>query len=218
MDPAFQANYRKKKRKPRSKKLDRKTAQAVKNIVQAQLAPVIEKKHKDTSISVSNASTFNQYLNLTAITQGDSDTTRDGDRVTIDSIQLRFKLQCIDSTNVQRLVLVQWHEDTVLANAALSTILQYSSSIPNDIYSPYQIDKNSKFKVLWDRTFTQVLTQESDQISVNVFINKGFKKEIQFTNAASSGVGHIFLLYVSDSTVTAHPTIQGWARVRYYDG
>ena len=51
-------------------------------------------------------------VDLTAITQGDSDTTRDGDRVMLKEVTFRWVAQVGDAYNLVRVILFQYVPDS----------------------------------------------------------------------------------------------------------
>lgn len=207
-----------KKKRMRKAKLRPRTANAVKAIVRAEMAPLVEKKHFDTAFtSQAIDGTFSQFFDLSNIPQGTADTQRIGDKIYLESIQFKFMLQSPDNWSYTRVQLVQWNEDTAVANVSMGTTLQSATTIPRDLCSPIQIDKGSKFKILYDKLFSQVLSAETQDVSFSLFKNKGFKRVIEYGNSVTSGMSHIFLLVCSNSALVPHPTIDGWARLRYRD-
>lgn len=207
-----------KKKRMKKAHLRPRTANAVKAIVKAAIAPIMEKKHFDTAFtSYGMDNSFSQFTDLSMIPQGVLDTQRIGDTVYIESIQFKFIVQSPDNWNYSRIQLIQWHEDTAFSNPSMAITLQSATTIPRDLVSPLQIDKNQKFTILYDKLFGQVAAAETQDISISLYKDKGFKRKLEFTNSSTTGMGHFFLLVSSNSNVVPNPTLDGWVRIRYRD-
>lgn len=217
-EKAFRVKRRRRRRR-RGRGLNRKQVAMVKSVVNKKLASEIELKHYDQIVNTSNDFAFTNSLSLFDPTQGVGDTQRVGDVVNLKSIFLRFVLSGVDATNIQRLQVIQWMEDTTVATPNMSITLQHTSgaTVAPEILSPLQIDKKYRYKVLWDKSFSHVFDSETRQQIYEVFISKGFARKVEFTNASTSGLNKIYLLFISDSQAVAHPTIEGYSRIRYSD-
>lgn len=209
-----------KRRKKAYNALKTKQKQEVLNLIDKKMAVALEKKHVDVLSNGSVASGFTQTVDLTPIAQGISDTQRIGDQIDLCSIQGRYALSvgAGDGTNIMRVSVVQWLEDTSVTGTPIyGDILQYSTS-PADIVSPWELDKNKRYRVLWDKLFTLVEGADTAVQIIEFYINKGFQKKIQYTNGATTGIGKIYLMFESDSVLASHPQLSGYSRVRYFDG
>lgn len=213
-------SYQKIKRKKRVKynALSKPQKQLVRKMIDSEFNEKLELKHKDTYMGYTVSTAFNQTLDLTPITQAVADTSRIGDVIDLVSVQGRFVLTAADSTNIMRIMVIQWNEDSSVSAPTLLSVLQHTTgSFPEDILSPYLLDKDHKYKVLWDKSYNLNLTGDLKQILVEFYLNRGFRKKVQFTEASTTGVGKIYMLYISDSTGPSHPAINGFCRLRYYD-
>ena len=102
------------------------------------------------------ASTFTSAINysgtiqsLCDISQGDTDTTRDGDALTMSSLEIRGHWVVGDAYNVCRIMLIQWFPTDGVA-PTVSQILFNSGNI----YAPISVkahDYRQQFAVLYDK-------------------------------------------------------------------
>ncbi len=107
---------------------------------------------------------------LTNIRQGDTTFSRDGSQCKVTSVQGRGIIQhnplAIDT--VVRLLLVLDRQ----TNQAIymTSDLLLDTALIESLISPYNLDNKSRFKVLWDRTFT--LSQNSKTVTAFKFYKK----------------------------------------------
>lgn len=222
--------YRRRKRY-RGKGLNKKQAVAVKAIVNRKLNDVIEMKHHDVPMNEEEIGCFGvqatTYMyNLTSIAQSVTDTTRIGDSFILKSItgKLWFKIGTTPQVRqtVVRMILFQWKEDNNVAVPTYSDILQDPTGVPGSVLLPYKLDKNRKYKILYDKKFALSLNGDSDNILADLFVQKGFAKKIQYTNQGTTGLNQIYLLAVSsdDQGLLGQSELvnfTGRFRVRYQD-
>lgn len=207
-------------RKYYNRGLNRIEKKQVKKLAVAAVKPMIELKHHDTSlvINVSNATFQTDLVNPT---QAITDTGRIGDRITLKSISLSMRIGYTVPA-VVRIMLVQWHDNSADLTINATDLFQFplSGSVfdANTINNIYNIDQTPKFTVLYDRkhSFNPNVAATSYVKTKNLFIKKRFRKNIQFNETVTSGVNKIYLLAFSDSATAG--TLNGFSRVRYYDG
>lgn len=189
---------------------------AIKKITQQDL----EKKHHDTqiAINISNATFATDILDPP---QNTTDTGRIGDQIRIESVSCSLRLaHTINAT--MRVMVVQWHDNTADNNINATDMFQFALTgavfDANTINNIYNIDQTPKFTVLYDKKHTFNPNYSAGLISktLNLYFDKGFRKQVKFNEAVLSGVNKMFLLLFSDiATVGA---VNGYCRVRYYDG
>lgn len=221
--------YRKRFNRRRSNKRMKKFAYRIERLIG-------EKKYYITNsggnFSVSNAGTV---THLTAVPLGDTDQSRDGDQLTIRSLELKWQAiagytsstTTYDFYNRVRCVVFQWFPQTVpvIADILISTGNGYH-------IAPYNHDTRFQFKVLYDSTRTVdqtfffngattygVSTGNSQSQLITKHINRGYKnRRVQYvagtTTAPSFG---LYLLFVSDSSAVTHPQAEYVAKLNYSD-
>lgn len=175
-----------------------------------------EKKYWDvattTSVDLSGSIT-----DLTAIPQGDTDQTRDGDQLQIRSIKGKAQIQVADTTQIVRFIIFQWYMDTNVVGTA-PTVGQILQSVGTG-YGPmsgYNHDGRYNYRVLYDRTCF-LDTTDKVQCGLQWFINKGLRRKIQFHGGATGGKNKIYLLLLSDSGAATHPAVIYYNRVSFSD-
>lgn len=159
---------------------------------------------------------------LTATSQGDTDSTRSGDRITIKSLQLRGTLTVADTHNIMRIIIFQYLGDDAVAVPTSGQVLEapYYGTY-NHVNSPYAKDfVGYKTIVLWDSTY--VLNQDNQAKQFQIMLTaanfrKKAKPYIQYQGGTSNGVGNIYLMAVSDSGAATHPSLSFASRLRYID-
>lgn len=190
----------------------------VKSLALKAVTPLMEKKHHDTSLVINiTSSTF--ATDLTDMVQDNTDTSRNGDRVSLQSIYMSFEVAYSIPAAV-RLVLVQWHDNSSDNSINTGDIFQFGATpaTTNTIQSPLNIDQTKKFTILWDKIM-QVnpnISAVSKAHQIRLFKNKRFQKKLQFNEAVTAGANKLYLLAFSDSATAG--ALNGYARVRYYDG
>ena len=208
---------RKRGRKLKGKGLTRKQKAQVSSMVKAP----IEKKFYDTAYVASAVSLTPAFTDITSPAEGTGMDQYTGGRIDIQSLQYRFVFTKSDTTNYIRYVIFQWFSDTTSDAPSWEKIMQNQTlGVPTTLYditSPYVLDRGStsSFKILVDEQF--YMDAENSIQLVKGFINKGFKKTAEVYAPNSYGSNHIYLMYVSDSGVSTHPSISGFTRCRFLD-
>lgn len=206
--------YRKRRRGLSLRKLNWKINTVAKNV-----RP--ELKHYDTDLSGNYVNVDSFVQGLTAIGQGDTDVLRDGTKIMIKSLQIRFALSATsDITELEscRLVLVKtnWNNATEVAPTWANVFKE------TNVNSLREIDgqRSQQFQVLWDRTFKLMYdTDGTMRNRVDTKIFKRFNHECTFDGSATiPQTGGLWLMGVGTlSTGLTYIPINGYARVRFTD-
>lgn len=212
----------------------------VTKIVKSITARTSELKYRDTLIPLTfiDGKTTNPlvYFASTIVDQGDTDSDRIGDQLTLTSCTARFFIELNkaaatgnESVNF-RMICFQWHPvtdvtvGTIGATLPLSLVLLNGSdgtTITPD--SQYNIDRRSQFTILVDRTLTifnysnVASTHRSFVIRVPL---KKAQKKVQYVNADDTvGSNHLIWVVISQnlSSLASPPTFSGTTRIRYRD-
>lgn len=178
-----------------------------------------EKKHfLVTNASGISQSTVGTITKLSSIAQGDSDTDRDGDRLTLKSLRFTATISNSDTYNRFRVILFRWNPDDSTA-PTVGDILQNSAGNLLDVLLPTHLDKSSNFHVIHDRTYTTATDGANEAIGVKkTFYGKRLgTKTIQYNAGLTTGFRNVYMLTVSDSGAAAHPYIYYTSLLKYTD-
>lgn len=217
--------HTKRKRKAKQTALTPAQKKLVRKMIDSNNDKIREKKHFDlegTTLrpisTYTNASTQDIYQP----SQGTGDTQRIGDETEIESIFVRYYLRYSDlSTYVSlsvRVLIIQWMEDSLTTGDPSPTDIIQNLSGLHDAYNPRVLDKDVKYRVLHDKIHE--LNRYDIAGVTEVYINKGFNRFVKFTNAGTSGVGKIYIMYLHGETAAAvddNPYISFRTRIRYFD-
>lgn len=150
---------------------------------------------------------------LSAISQGDGESNRDGRKVTLKSIHINGNVTRTSGTNSSRVRLLLVH-DSQTNGSALSpedVLLIPTSATALATYAFRNLQHTSRFKVLYDKTFTLTPSLGFDGVSavsntpeVNFKINKKLNMPVTYKDT-SADVANItdnslHLMCVTDST------------------
>lgn len=182
-----------------------------------------ELKFNDASFST-DATTTGAITALNNMAAGDTALLRDGNRIKMKSIQLRFTLEneAQNQNNAVRMMIV-YDRNANLSTASIAT----AGTGPLDtitIQSLRQVATVSRFKVLWDKVY--VLNSQSDTAGAlcithdEVFIK--IPSDCQDTafadgTAAAPISGNLLLMYFGNVAAGAGDVnVLGQARLRYW--
>lgn len=189
------------------------TKSQVKQMIKSTLKDVQELKIfiVQTSASVDYGGTI---VDMSSIAQGDSDITRDGDRIQVVEWSFRWVAYVGDVTNLFRVILFQYVPDSALGTPLVSYVIQTTGSTNSPI-SYRSIDYVKNVKILYDRTVSLDTYHPAVQ-STPVTIKKFYDKQMQFTGATSRTNG-LFMLVISDLAAATHPSISYYSTIRFTD-
>lgn len=143
---------------------------------------------------------------------------REGMSIVAHSVNLRAILGRGDTDqNIIRLLCIQFES---YADATIGEALQYVSpttSFPRQaLYSPYKVDGDCKYKILFDKTYSLPNIISEKVINETVRIPKS-SNIMKYTSTSSQVPQSNTVLWyaVSDSQVVVHPTIDFHCRERF---
>jgi len=184
--------------------------------------PSIEWKNKDVNAfdaSITNAG-YQNYP-MFQLAKGDTNSTREGDKVSLRRGTLHLSLTRGDTSNIIRVLVVVTPSATY---AGLSDVLEYHSYSANAdgvFSSPYQVkatNSEQTYTVLADRVFQ--LPNDKSTITAKIPIKmpkKGKSCEFVGDGSVAPNNYNISLLMISDSTATPHPKASYMMRWKYID-
>lgn len=158
----------------------------------------------------------NQVFVVNAPAQGDTDISRDGDKLRMLSLALRGNLIVADTTNVVRMIVFQIYDGGV--SGLLEDVIEASDSSGRQWRSPYKHDNAGKFKILYDRTYS-LGDASKQQVTFNKLIRfSGKNAYVGFLNGTTTiQKNTVYVAFVSDSAAISHPTMNIYYRLRYTD-
>lgn len=218
--------------------LTRLQRQQVRNLLNSEL----ETKYYQSSIAPVGVSNSGLLTNLSALTQGVTHSGRVGDVVSLKSLDFNFDAIASQATlgawlagdayNNMRLIIFRWFQDNaippVLADVLNTGLTSYT------YLAPYNEDRigEGTVKILYDRTYilentpywngtTTLFASGNSSIhnTMNFHIPKSElgNRKLVFNDTATTGVGHVYALMISDSSATPHPYGQGSFTLKYTD-
>lgn len=148
-------------------------------------------------------------IDVSAIAQGDGDTNRNGDQLTLTSYELKYNWVQADTTNLVRTIIFQWLPNTSAGAPTVGSVLIAAplgtATAPLAVYDH---DNRYNFRILYDKLHR---LDAAHVIQGNeIMITKFARNRIQFNGGATTGSNRIYILIISDSAAAAHPTF-------YYD-
>lgn len=149
---------------------------------------------------------------LSDVPQASTDTSRNGDQITVRSIELDWIWSAADSFNIVRTIVFQWFPS---GTPTASDLLILSVSLP--YISPYNHDQRFKYKILMDVMNSVSTTSGQYAIVKRKYILGGFKRKIQYDAGGTNGTNKIYILTVSDSGVVINPTVNYIAKLNFSD-
>lgn len=222
----------------RGKKLTKRQVNEVKTIMHREQ----ELKYffyRQTAFQITTTPTV--FFNPFDVPQGDTDNTRDGDRLRWAGT-LEINLQVVnaigatgDVYNNVRFVVFQWHPMTTgtpypATNG--SDIFMTGPSGSVDIYSVYNHDTRQCYTILYDRVYNTVgpgnngvvtgannpstNTTSSGVHQLRIPLSK-VRKDVQYNAGGLQATNRLGLFYVSDSTLATHPTLAYMSKVFFRD-
>ena len=209
------------KRQYIKKKTDSKQNRRIKKLENL-VYPSIEWKSKDQVASAQNISNAG-YANypLFEIAQGDTNSTRDGDKVSLRYATLNLAITRQDTSNIVRVLVVATPSAT---HAGLTDVLQYPNWSTHDagvLSSPYKVkatNMEQSYTIMMDKVYTlgNDISTIVDKVKLKI-PKKG--KTLEFAaDGSNTPVNYLVsILAISDSTASAHPQLSYQFRYKYID-
>lgn len=190
----------------------------VKRIVMSHLEP----KFVDNKIYTTTATSAGVQYSLSSVPQGDTDSSRSGDQINIQSLEVIFDpyLQGVGGTNdftdTVRLILYRWHPMSTATQPTQADILQDQSVAQSNEMSLYKWDNRKDYTIIDDLRFP---------LSANGPSIMAFRKKYNLNNVAAHFTAgsatlctnQIYAFVASDSLLATHPLFDLYSRVVYLD-
>jgi hypothetical protein len=189
---------------------------------QLQMIRALEPKFLDITSIANSVGAGGTIFNLSPVSQGASQSDRIGDFIHTLKLYFNFTLYCVNSDIVTtiRLIFFRWIPNGTLLSPALGNILQNPSAA--NVLSHFNFQYQQNYRVLKDMHFqasgiTVAPTVSSNFGQVDMPINLGGNKEIEFTPGANLGTNQLYLCAISDSSLTPFPILNFVSRLYFED-
>jgi len=193
--------------------VSKKTPVATKSFVRKYVSKQQEHKNYDQAISTTidyNGTMFS----LCDIPQGDTDITRDGDKLMPTSVEINIGVTIADTTNVFRVIVIRWKGYDSVDPPSTSKILEVTGTV----YAPYsslQHDRRDRFELLYDSGVIPLTASDTIK-TLNIKLPCA-KKEVSFSAGGTGAANKIEWMCISDSAAVFHPAITGYTRTNFTD-
>lgn len=217
MNPSQKSgNFKSKRRAPRNRKGDYRMKKIARQEAQKVVSKKVESKVHDVNQAVSAVdwSAFTSVFSLTnGLTRGNLATQYVGDSIMPSHLRIRYSLAAADSTNLVRVVVIQ----NIAGGIPLGNTTFQSTGNNRAPLSAYDLDYSSTYRVLYDEFFALGLGTDSGLLTGDIRIKSNKLRKITYTAGAVVSTGDIYLIAISDSGVSVHPTIQFYSRLYFKD-
>ncbi|AXQ65943.1 MAG: coat protein [Cressdnaviricota sp.] len=180
---------------------------------------MMEKKALDLPISsgILGLDNAGQIFELSFIASGDARFERTGLQVSPVALYLKGQMQpsSTDVRNTIRIVVFRWNDTTA---PLMSNVL--SPTFADKTIAPYTwANSGTKLKILHDSVHAMNWSAESWRSDIAYRIPFSATDQIRYngTGAGDGEFGRVFLLMVSDSAATPHPSAELVSRLVYRD-
>ena len=174
----------------------------------------VEVKYFDASLSgtMSQITAAGNFNHLTAIAQGDGQSTRDGNSIKCIGFDMRFELQqhSTPTSQIVRVVIIRQGY-----NDAYTPLCSDIFSDGTQIKSFRNVNESRGYKVLYDRSF-MLDTLQKDGIFVKKHIPMSHHIKWDGTAGADTTFGHLWSFVVTDEA-TNRASVDLITRLRYVD-
>jgi len=197
-----------KNKKGNKKQNNKQIANVVKSIVNQN----VEKKWIN-SAAITTSSISPTVYDMTSISTGATIDTRIGNSIRITNIKLKANFLIADTTNIIRLMIVEWFPDTANDTLDYGEVLTDVSSTERSMIAPFIPTKPSKFKIHWDK----IIYLDTYHPRESAEFNKKVNIRVAYGNAVNTGVHHLCLMHFSDSAAVSHPGFNYEALLQFVD-
>lgn len=184
-----------------------------------------EPKFFDTKVYATAVSMTGVQYALSAIPQGSTDSTRDGDQINLKRLRIKMEIYqqgsggTNDFTNQVRILVVRWIPMSTGAAPVLANVLQDSASAAQSAtMSDYNWDLRRQYVIEYDETVNLSNAGNADQ---SLFFEKIWRTPGLPANFSAGSTtlqsNGLFIFIISDSLLATHPVINLYARLEYAD-
>lgn len=206
----------------RQKSLPATQAAAVRSIARRVVKQDKERKHYYIHRIGDSITDAGQTWNLSGISEGDGMGQRDGQKILPVSLTLRMKLAPGDSSNHIRIAIVRWKENDGLSGCSIARLVQddatYGMGTVNAPLVPWTVDNQdgNRFTVLYDRHF-QMNTTDANFETLTIKLGPRKFGAIHYSDGTTAQTGGLYLVTISDSSLTPHPVFNWTLDLEYIE-
>lgn len=210
-----------KRRKRRTTFQDRKIAKIASQVYEQKEAAEVELKLHDQEFQSTVGISGVTHL-LSGIAVGTGYNERVGAQVLGKSLLFRYQLTAADVSNIMRVIIFRWFDDTSPTPGMVLEVGPSSATI--NPLSPILYDNRDKIQILHDNLHSLNISAVYYNAGATVYprpqVDKMYIKrnmKIRWQTDDTVDEGHIYALFVSDSTLVGHPAYHFYSRLRYTD-
>lgn len=151
--------------------------------------------------------------------QGDTISTRDGDRIEPIRLFGQYAINMSSVTAISRVVILQWKPDNAVDVPSMAKIFEDSATTAT-VTSNYVGDAvlRKKFKVLYDKVIVNPTSVANSQVFRKFDIKNFNNKYIYFNTGTTGGKNQVYVLLISNiSSAGVGPTLTGHFRSQWKD-
>lgn len=162
-----------------------------------------------------NATTTPGLYCLSNTSQGDTGGSHIGDESTMRNLELRLIASVADATNSVRVILFRWKPNIGYVAPGAGSVLKDASS-PGNLTSLYLEDGEDQYQVMYDEVFLLAAAGGNPE-QVSRHIRRKFTLKCDFLTSTSNASNMIYLMLLSDSSATTHPSVQFMSKIGFTD-
>lgn len=187
--------------------------------VQKIISQNAEKKYHYTNQSPTTISYSGQSFPLSAISQGNDNGERVGNKINLKRLQINLTASAADQFNVMRIVIIQTTDGsspswTNFMSEGGSTLSPLSLVIPDQISNIRFIYDSGPFPL----TVNDSNMTRNKKINIALYNKKNAMKTINYESSVNTaGPGVLRMYVISDSAAATHPSFSFVARLDYTD-
>jgi hypothetical protein len=181
------------------------------NVVRSVVGNKMELKYFLFSYA-NNVSWSGVVMSVSDVTQGDSDTTRDGDRLLPKDLSLRGTWVISDTTNVCRVILFRWLPSSTPAVSDIVTSNYVGTTAA--AFSPLTHDTRQQYKILADQICILDVSHTVRLLNWNLKLPP---QPIQYVAGTTTGSNKLYILVITDSGAASHPGANFALKLTYTD-
>lgn len=202
----------------RRKRVGRKLTPAQKRQVKIIVGRNVEKKFYDRNLAGNSPSASGLIVgSVINMNQGNNDTGRIGDKITLKNMKIRTTIVGADSTNFVRLIWFQWTPLNSVQAPTLAALMQD----PLTWNSPLNESNGvaNLFRVISDKIYSCSLagSTAARSFTTTLYGRKIPRKQIEYQPSQATGYNQIYCAMYSDSVAASHPTVSVYLRTMFTD-
>jgi len=223
MQASFNENFKSRNGKPfvvqsfRKKKEQKVSKSQVQTMIKSAVKTrdLLEWKYFSTTVNQANVTFSGTTYALSDVPQGDTDSNRDGDAISLVSLEISLGFYASSQVNACRMIVYQWFPALSSGSPPAPSALLLAVGSALAPFSTHNVDNYQQYKIIFDKTVA-LSTAEGLRL-LNFKIKKFPKRSIQFSGGTTGGSSKLFLLVLSDDGVSSYPLVSYMSKLYYTD-